>query len=95
MKFIGEFVQPYLQNRVRELGVECARLPEKQPVCSLDHLAAGGFGLTRLPGAGTGDSLPPDGSFALVSAPGESRSAVEVVREIFRAVRDGTIRGFS
>ncbi len=93
-EFIGEFVQPFLQDRVRELGIECARLPEKQPVCSLDHLAAGGFGLTRLPGSGTGDSLPPDGSFALVSAPGESRSAVEVVREIFRAVRDGTIRGF-
>jgi RecB family exonuclease len=93
-EFIGEFVQPYLQNRVQELGVECTRLPEKQPVCSLDHMAASGFGLARLPGSGTGDSLPPDGSFALVSAPGESRSAVEVVREIFRAVRDGTICGF-
>ena len=92
--FIGEFVQPFLHNRVQELGVECTRLPGGQPVCSLDHLAAGGFGLTRLQGSGTGDSLPPDGSFALVSAPGESRSAVEVVREIFRAVRDGTIRGF-
>ncbi len=93
-EFIGEFAQPYLQDRVQELGVECTRLPEKQPVSSLEYLAASGFGLPRLPGFDTGDSLPPDGSFALVSAPGESRSAVEVVREIFRAVRDGTIRGF-
>ena len=92
--FIGEFVQPYLQSRVQELGVECTHLPGKQPDCSFDHLAASGFGLTHLPGSGTGASLPSDGSFALVSAPGESRSAVEVVREIFRAVRDGTIRGF-
>ena len=35
-----------------------------------------------------------DGSFVLVSAPGESRSAVEIVREVFQAVRDGTIDGF-
>jgi RecB family exonuclease len=34
------------------------------------------------------------GSFAFVSAPGESRAAVEVVREILRAVRAGEITGF-
>jgi ATP-dependent helicase/nuclease subunit B len=93
-EFIGEFVQPYLQSRMQELDVECIHLPGKQPVNSLDHLEASDFGLTRLPGSGTGDSLPADGSFALISVPGESRSAVEVVREIFRAVRDGTICGF-
>ncbi len=93
-EYVGEFAKPFLRSRADELGVEYTRLPEKQPLCSLDHLAAGDFGLAYLPASGAAESLPADGSFALVSAPGESRSAVEVVREIFRAVRDGTIRGF-
>ena len=93
-EFVDEFAQPFLRSRMEELRVECTRLAEKPPRCSLDHLAAAGFGLARLPGDSSGESLPPDGSVALVSAPGESRSAIEVVREIFRAVRDGTIRGF-
>ena len=90
----GKFAMPFLNSRLEELGVECTRLPEKQPATSLDRLAAGCFGLTRRPNSGAEEALPSDGSFALVSAPGESRTAVEVVREIFRAVRDGTIRGF-
>ena len=91
---VGEFAKPFLQSRMKELGVECTRLPEKQPQCSLDRLAADDFGLSHRHDSGAGASLPPDGSVALVSAPGESRLAVEVVREILRAVRDGIIRGF-
>ena len=49
------------------------------------------------PSDGSGDPsshVKDDGSFTLISVPGESRAAVEIVREIFRAVQDGMIRGF-
>ncbi|MBN1568883.1 MAG: exodeoxyribonuclease V subunit gamma [Acidobacteria bacterium] len=91
---ISGFVKPFLQSRARELGVEPIQLPEKRPAGSLDRLAGRGFGLTHRPDTHLGESLSPDQSFALISAPGESRSAIEIVREVFRAVRDGTIRGF-
>jgi RecB family exonuclease len=91
---ISEFAQPFLEARARELGVNRVQLQEKIPVNSLDHLAARGFGLDYLPELNTGESLQPDGSFALVSAPGESRSAVEIVREVFQAVREGVIGAF-
>lgn len=91
---VGEFARPFLQSRMDDLGVPCIPLEEKKPTCSLDRLAADCFGLSRLPVRDHEESLVPDGTFALVSAPGESRSAIEVVREVFRAVRDGTISGF-
>ena len=50
---------------------------------------------TRPDGSGDPSShVKDDGSFTLISVPGESRAAVEIVREIFRAVQDGIIRGF-
>jgi len=91
---VSEFAQPFLRARSRELGVNPVPLPEKGAARSLDHLAARNFGLGSLPDLPRSRSLKSDGSFALVSAPGESRAAVEIVREIFRAVQDGTIRGF-
>jgi RecB family exonuclease len=91
---ISGFARPFLQSRVRELGVECVQLREKHPVSSLDQLAARGYGFASLHEPRSGEGLPADGSFVLVSAPGESRAAVEIVREVFQAVRDGTIRAF-
>ncbi len=92
---VCEFARPFLQARCAELGVEPIRLGETVPETrSLHRLAARGFGLGKGPHPEDGESLEPDGSIALVSAPGESRAAVEIIREVFRAVRDGTIRGF-
>jgi ATP-dependent helicase/nuclease subunit B len=91
---VSEFAQSFLNARVRELGVPCVRLEEKGAVNSLGHLAARKHGLAYVSETGDSSSLAADGSFALVSAPGESRSAIEVVREIFRAVQDGTIHAF-
>ena len=89
---VSEFARPFLNTRVSNLGVapECISPPAKTD--SLGRLAERQFGFSREPihsGA-----LTDDGSFALVSAPGESRVAIEVVREILQAVRDGVISGF-
>jgi RecB family exonuclease len=86
---ISEFARPFLESRIAELGVESIPLRGKPSVSSLDMVAFRGFGLGRA----SGEAVPPDGSLALVSAPGESRAAVEIVREIMRAVRDGVIGG--
>jgi ATP-dependent helicase/nuclease subunit B len=91
---VSEFVLPFLKGRSSELGVDAIPLREKKPVSSLDHLEARGFGLAHRPDMRVGEGLTPDQSFALISAPGESRAAIEIVREIFRAVRDKTIQGF-
>ncbi len=88
----GDFAQPFLKTRMDELGVDCVRLQPPSPTNSLEHLAVRGFGFSSE--SEYKEGLKADGSFALVSAPGESRAAVEVVREIFSAIRDGTISGF-
>jgi ATP-dependent helicase/nuclease subunit B len=89
---ISEFAQAFLEIRTKELGVQPIRLQAKATVSSLDLLAARGFGFSL--GSGKRERFVADGSFAIVSAPGESRAALEIVREIFRAVRDKTISGF-
>jgi ATP-dependent helicase/DNAse subunit B len=92
---LSGFAQPFLQACTRDLGVERVPLTESPRNTELDRLAARGFGL--IPATESGDrnqALVSDGSYALVSVPGESRAAVEVVREIVRALRDGTIGGF-
>ncbi len=91
---VSKFAQPFLRARCRELGVDPVPLPEKNAARSLDLLAARMFGLGSLPELQRGRSLESDGSFALVSVPGESRAAVEIVREILRALQDGTIGAF-
>jgi ATP-dependent helicase/nuclease subunit B len=91
---VSGFAGPFLQARIAELQVKHVHLNREQPGNSLGRLAARGFGFIRRQDPKTGKSLQPDSSFALVSAPGESRAAIEIVREIFRAVQDGTIKGF-
>lgn len=89
---ISDFARPFVEWCSSELSVAPVRLPPARPCRSLELLALQGFGLSdemrRPEGAGA------DGSIVFVSAPGESRAAVEIVREILRAVQDGTIRGF-
>jgi ATP-dependent helicase/nuclease subunit B len=89
---VSEFARPFLETRTKELGVQPTALPAKPPSNSLERLAARGFGVSME--IGKGDGIVADGSLAMVSAPGESRAALEIVREIFRAVQDRTIAGF-
>ena len=89
---VSGFAQPFVESRARELRIEPVSLKDPAPASSLDILAADAFGFSAR--SGSHGNPVSDGSFALVSVPGESRMAVEIVREIFRAVRDGTIRGF-
>jgi ATP-dependent helicase/nuclease subunit B len=89
---VSNFARPFLDLCIKELGVRPVSLQSPSPGNSLEHLAIGKFGLSKE--ARGGKSLVADGSVAMVSTPGESRAALEVVREIFRAVRDGTISGF-
>jgi RecB family exonuclease len=87
---VSEFALPFLESRRAELDVEPIHLKSGPSSNSLESMAGRAFGFS-------GGETPPcseDGSFALVSAPGESRAAVEIVREIFRAVYDGIIHGF-
>jgi ATP-dependent helicase/nuclease subunit B len=88
---VSEFARTFLETRSKALGVPPIPLQAKTPVNSLGRLAARGFGLSMKSGR---DRAIADRSFAIVSAPGESRAALEIVREIFRAVQDGTISGF-
>jgi ATP-dependent helicase/nuclease subunit B len=94
--FVGEgvskFARAFLETRTKELGVPPIPLQANAPVNSLGRLAARGFGISME--SGKRNPIIADGSFAIVSAPGESRAALEIVREIFRAVQDGTISGF-
>jgi ATP-dependent helicase/nuclease subunit B len=89
---VSDFARPFLKNRVKELGIEIIHLQDRAPSSSLGRIASCNFGLSGK--RRSGERLDPDGSFTLISAPGESRSAVEIVREIFRAVHDKTIAGF-
>jgi ATP-dependent helicase/nuclease subunit B len=91
-KAVSEFARPFLEARVEELDVKPVRLETQSRMNSLSQLATRGFGFSEE--SGGRKSLAADGSFALVSAPGESRASIEVVREIFRAASDGTISGF-
>jgi hypothetical protein len=86
---VSEFARSFIESRTAELDVVPVHLQPDSSSNSLQSLAEGAFGFS-------GRTEPPcddDGSFALISVPGESRAAVEILREIFRAVHDGTIRG--
>ena len=85
----SSFARPFLESRERELGVTAESLPLEGKSDSLSLLASRVF-----EASGVGPGLTPDGTFGLVSVPGESRAAVEIVREILRAVDDGVIAGF-
>jgi RecB family exonuclease len=90
---VSEFARPFLDARAANLGVEPKQLVLPAKTDSLGQLAERNFGFSREPVCG--GELEADGSFALVSAPGESRAAVEVAREILRAARDGVISSFN
>ncbi len=89
---ISDFARPFLDARSSELDLAPIRLEEPHRNDSLGHLAVRRFGFSGE--AANKEPLAADGSFALVSAPGESRAAVEIVREVLRAASDGTIAGF-
>ena len=91
---VSDFAGPFLEERVRELGVDPVPVDIEPTADSLGCLAARGFGIADARESGMKTNPAQDKSVALVSAPGESRAAVEVVREILRAIGDGTIRGF-
>ena len=97
---VSAFARPFIHARESELGVAAERLAEAFPAGSIGRLHGRDFGLPIQPakhsGAGTSEdpALAADGSFSLISAPGDSRSAIEIVREILRAAQDGTISGF-
>jgi hypothetical protein len=97
---VSMFVRPFLDARERELDVRAEPLATADSADSLGKLRQRDFGFGTRQGraeesaAHRPQPLGPDGSFALVSAPGESRAAVEIVREVLRAAKDGVIRGF-
>ncbi|MCL2878519.1 MAG: hypothetical protein FWF13_07055, partial [Acidobacteria bacterium] len=90
---VSEFARPFLDARASNLGAAPRHLSQPAKNNSLGRLAERNFGFSRA--SARDAALSADGSFALVSAPGESHVAVEVVREIIRAARDGVISSFS
>jgi RecB family exonuclease len=91
----SKFAAPFLESRVRELGATPVMLSPEGSKNSLSVLAQRIFSAS----AGTAEGKPAptlaaDGSFGLISVPGESRTAVEVIREILRAIREGVITGY-
>ena len=94
--FVGEevstFAQPFLEARAATLGVVPQRVAVPESNTVLGGLARRNFGFSSR--TTYGDALAVDGTVRLISAPGESHVAIEVVREILQAVRDGSIRGF-
>jgi RecB family exonuclease len=89
------FARPFLEARSKELRVAPVALPNPGRNDSLGRLAERVFAGSETRGdAPSQTSLKADGSFALVSVPGESRMAIEVIREVLRAAREGVIAGF-
>ena len=91
----SRFAAPFLEGRIRELGVPATALWHDNRQDSLGMLAQRVF--PSIESRTSGEAQAPikeDGSFVMVSAPGASRTAVEVVREVLRAAQDGVITGF-
>jgi RecB family exonuclease len=101
------FARPFVESRSKELGVSPEPVFLESASRGLgvmaDRIWMSGASVGRssddLPGhTPSAEIRTPgpavDGSFAFVSVPGESRAAIEVAREIFRAVREGEITGF-
>jgi ATP-dependent helicase/nuclease subunit B len=91
----SSFAAPFVASREKELRVASLALDRKGSGGSLDLLTQR---LCAAPDLKTDAAgvvpLDADGAVALVSAPGESRMAVEIVREVCRTVRDAVIGGF-
>jgi RecB family exonuclease len=95
---ISRFAVPFLRCREDELKTSPELLSSNCPRGRLGTLWPAGFKLTNSNKASSDNeaekSLKEDGSFRLVSAPGESRVALEAIRELLGAVRDDVIAGF-
>ncbi len=91
----SRFATPFLEARIRELDVSATALRQEERQDSLGILVQRIFPSPE--SRTSADAQAPikeDGSFAIVSAPGASRTAVEVVREVLRAAHDCVIAGF-
>ncbi len=97
---VSAFARPFVEARVRELRAPAESLPPELPAQALGRLHQRDFGFRVQPREATGSGGPcdpglaADGSFHLVSVPGDSRAAIEIIREIFRAVQEHVIAGF-
>jgi ATP-dependent helicase/nuclease subunit B len=97
---VSAFARPFMERCAHDLGVraEALSLPKRSDdlgrMCRLEF----GWVQAQEKTVALENSLPrtmlADGSFGMVSAPGESRMAVEIVREILSAMHEGAIAGF-
>ena len=90
---ISAFASRFLNARTHELGVAPVRLEGPARSADLFRLSSEDCGFRT--GATLGASAEGDGSVCMVSAPGDSRVALEIARELVRALADGTIGRFS
>jgi ATP-dependent helicase/nuclease subunit B len=86
------FALAFLERRKRLPGVTNTHRVGANASGTLRRLNESGFGLTNV--APGNEALADDGTCHLVSAPGDSKSAIEIVREVLSAVHDGSIAGF-
>jgi ATP-dependent helicase/DNAse subunit B len=93
---VSAFAARFLDARADELGVAPERVKPQQRSTDLSRLWQEdcGFRAATSRRAPPGASAAGDRSVCMVSAPGDSRVALEIAREIVRAVADGTIDGF-
>jgi ATP-dependent helicase/nuclease subunit B len=94
---VSAFASRFLNARAHELGVAPLRAEVPDQNTDLSRLSREdcGFGTPAPTGVGAGARAEGDGSVCMVSAPGDSRVAVEIARELIRAFADGTIGRFS
>jgi RecB family exonuclease len=91
----SRFAAPFLESRIKELGIPPVALRQEDRKDGLGALTQRVF--TAPEAEASADAPGPlesDGSFKFVSVPGESRAAVEVIREVLGALRAGVIAGF-
>ena len=93
---VSAFALRFLNSRANELTVTPERLEVASSNADLSRLCGHdcGFRAAVSPGPNSGIRAAGDGSICLVSAPGDSRVALEIVREIVRALAGGTIASF-
>ena len=93
---VSAFALRFLNARAHELGVAPERVEAPSGDTDLSLLCEEdcGFRITASPGINLGVRAAGDGSVCMVSAPGDSRVALEIGRELIRALSDGTIKRF-
>jgi hypothetical protein len=93
---VSGFALRFLSSRANELGATPERVEPQAARTDLSRLCGEdcGFRATASPAAAEAVRATGDGSVCMVSAPGDSRIALEIVREIVRALGDGTIQRF-